>query len=87
MQRVERVEELGLGLLALGEELDVVHQEHVDVAVARGELIALSFAHGLDELGHEALARDVLDTQARGQPEHLVPDRDEQVGLAEPTPP
>ena len=32
VQVVERVEELGLGLLALGEELDVVDEQHVDLA-------------------------------------------------------
>src|SRR5687768_11626277 len=41
VERVERVEELGLRLLALGEELDVVDEEHVDVAMPCGELIAL----------------------------------------------
>jgi hypothetical protein len=38
VERVERVEELLLGLLAVLQELDVVDQEHVDLAVAALEL-------------------------------------------------
>src|SRR5207247_6212988 len=42
VQGVERVEELGLGLLALRQELDVVDEQHVDIAVPALELVALS---------------------------------------------
>ena len=38
VERVEGVEELVLRALLAGEELDVVDQQHVDVAVALAEL-------------------------------------------------
>jgi hypothetical protein len=49
------MEELRLGFLALGEELDVVDQEDVDLPVALTEPIALPLADRLDELGQELL--------------------------------
>ena len=61
---VEGMEELGLGLLALGEELDVVDEQHVDLAVALTEPVALAFTHRLDELRHELFGRHVLHTDA-----------------------
>ncbi len=80
---VERVEELGLGLLALGEELDVVHEQDVHLAVALAEPVALALADRLDELGHELLGRHVLDPDPRVEPVHVVTDRDQEVGLAQ----
>src|SRR5919204_41749 len=55
VERVERVEELGLRLLALGQELDVVDEQDVHVAVAGGELVALAVADvlgGSEDLEH-----------------------------------
>ena len=84
VQRVERVEELGLRLLPFGEELDVVDEQHIHVTVPRCELVALTLADRLDELGHEVLRRDVFHTQARCESVHVMADRDEEVRLPEP---
>ena len=83
VQMVERVEELGLGLLALGEELDVVDQEDVDLPVLVTERVALSLADGFDELGDELLRGHVLDPRVRHQAPDVMADRHEEVGLAE----
>ena len=55
MEMVERVEELGLRFLALGEELDVVDEQDVDLSVLVPERVALALADGLDELRDELL--------------------------------
>src|SRR6266487_3014774 len=61
VQVIERMEELGLGLLAFCQELDVVHEEHIDLAVASAKRIsALPLSDGLDELRHELLSRDIF---------------------------
>ena len=61
---VEGVEELLLGLLLAGEELDVVDQEGLEAAVLGAEVIDASLAGGVDELGGELLGGDVEDAQA-----------------------
>ena len=38
VERVERVEELGLRAFLAGEELDVVDEQHVDAAIALAEI-------------------------------------------------
>ena len=67
VEMVERVEELGLRLFAFGEELDVVDEQDVDLAVLVAERVALSFADGLDELRHELLGGHVLDPRVGHQ--------------------
>jgi hypothetical protein len=73
VQVVERVEELGLRLFCTSEELHVVEEQHVDVAVLPLEEIPAAVAHRADELGHEALARDVAHAHARVEPRHVRP--------------
>ena len=87
VQVVERVEELGLGLLALGEELDVVDEQDVDLAVALAERYALAFPDGLDELGHELLGRHVLHADAGGSRCMWWPTANSRWVLPSPTPP
>ena len=80
------MEELGLRPLLAGEELDVVHQQHVHRSVALAELEDPVVLDRVDHLVHEALARDVGEPQPRVVVEHVVPDCVHQVGLAEPHP-
>ena len=84
VQVVERVEELLLELLGALEELDVVDEQHVDLAVAAFEAGHALRAHRVDELVHHRLGRDVADALAREQLAHVMADRVQQVGLAEP---
>ena len=78
IQRVERVEELGLGLLAFGEELDVVDEQDVDVAVAPLERLGLVVAQAVDEVVGELLGGDVAHPHAGEEPLGVVPDRVQQ---------
>ena len=55
VERVERVEELLLGLLLVLQELDVVDQQHVVRAVAALEVLHLVLAHRVDEVVREHL--------------------------------
>src|SRR5690349_1194272 len=75
VERVEGVEELLLRPLLAGDELDVVDQEQIDVAIARAELRRAVVANCVDELVREALGRDVDDDHAGEQLRALVPDR------------
>ncbi|MPM16706.1 hypothetical protein SDC9_63087 [bioreactor metagenome] len=59
LQRVEGVEELLLGLDLALEELDVVDQQHVDLAVAAPELDGVVLRDRVDELVGELLGGDV----------------------------
>ena len=83
VDRVERVEELLLGPLLVGDELDVVDEEQVDPAVAGPELVDLALLDRGDELVRELLGRRVDDALARELGDDLVADRVHQVGLAE----
>ena len=83
VQGVERVEELGLRPLLAGEELDVVHQQDVDVAVALAEAEHPLVLHRVDHLVHEALGRDVGQLQPGHAVEQVLADRVHQVRLAE----
>ena len=80
---VERVEELLLGPFLAGDELDVVDQEQVDVAVLGAELRGSVVADGVDELVGEALGGEVEKTQCWIQTGDLVTDGVEEMGLAE----
>ena len=80
---VERVEELLLGPLLVGDELDVVDEEQVDPAVAGAELVDLALLDRGDELVRELLGRRVDDALARELRGDLVADGVHQVGLAE----
>ena len=84
VQVVERVEELLLELLGALEELDVVDEQHVDLAVAPFEARHVLRAHRVDELVHHRLGRDVANALAREELADVVADRVQQVGLAQP---
>ena len=80
---VEGVEELLLRPLLARDELDVVDQEQIDRAVARAELRGAVVADRVDELVGEALGGEVRDGHAREEAHALMPDRVQQVRLAE----
>ena len=63
VERVEGVEELGLRAFLAGDELDVVHQQHVDAAIALAEVEDAVVADRVDHLVHEPLGRDVGQLQ------------------------
>ena len=63
VERVEGVEELLLGLGLALEELDVVEQQHVDVAEAELEGVGVAGAERGEELVREGLAGRAADGQ------------------------
>ena len=84
VERVEGVEELLLELLAALEELDVVDEQDVDLAVAAAEGVAGVVADRVDELVHQRLGGDVPDAAQLVDVPDVVADRVEEVGLAQP---
>ena len=80
------MEELLLDALLALDELDVVDEQDVVVAVAALEALDArsAVAHGVDELVHEGLARDVPRREAARVLADVVPDRLEEVRLSEP---
>ena len=86
VDRVERVEELLLRPLLVGDELDVVDEEEVDPAVAGPEVVDAALLDARDELVRELLARRVDDPLAREAGDDRVADRVHQVRLAEADP-
>ena len=83
VERVERMEKFLLrGVLAC-DELDIVHEEEVGVAVFVTELEVLAAADGVDQLVCELVALDVDDVIVRVLALDLVGDGIEQVRLAE----
>ena len=84
VQRVEGVEELLLDAFLALDELDVVDEQHVDVAVAALERRLAVVAQRVDEVVGEFLGGDVLDAHAGEQPLGVVACGVQQVGLAEP---
>ena len=83
VQVVEGVEELLDRLLLALEELHVVDQQHVDVAVAALEGVAAVGVHRVDELVEERLRGDVAHLVGRVVVVHVAGDGLQQVGLAQ----
>ena len=77
------MEELLLELLLALHELDVVDEQHVDLAVATLEVGLLVLADGVDELVEQRLGRDVADPVRRVVVPYVLGDRLQQVGLAQ----
>ena len=80
---VEGVEELVLGLLLAGDELDVVHQKQVDLAVLVAEFLRGAALDGAHQLIGKLVALDVDDGLVRPALVDGVADGQQQVGLAE----
>ena len=66
VQRVERVEELGLRSFLARDELDVVDQKDVDRSIALTEFENSIVPKGVDHLVHESLGRDVGELRIEG---------------------
>ena len=64
MQVIERVEELFLRAALAGQELDVVHQQQLNRAVAAAELVAPALRDGCDKVVDELLTGDVQGVAA-----------------------
>ena len=84
VQRVEGVEELLLRLHLALQELDVVDQQDVDVAVAALEVGRLVVADAVDEVVGELLGVHVAHPDVGVEVARVVADRVQQVGLAQP---
>ena len=84
VERVEGVEELLLDPLLALEELDVVDEEDVVGAVALLEALDALVAERVDEVVHERLARHVARRRALRVLAHVLADRLQEMGLAEP---
>src|SRR5207248_9001388 len=82
MQGVEGVEELLLGALLLGEELNIIDQKDVDGEELVAEAGHLVIAQRVDHLVGELLAGDVADGRLRLALLDLMPDGLHEVGLA-----
>ena len=77
------MEELLLQAFFALEELHVVDQQHVDIAVAATQPGHRVRADGIDVLVHERLGRDVTHLVVLVVVMHVVADGVQQVGLAE----
>ena len=77
------MEELLLGLHLALEELDVVDEEHVDIAVAPLEVGGLVVADAVDEVVRELLGVHVAHLDVRVEAAGVVADGVEEVGLAQ----
>ena len=83
MQCVEGVEELLLrGFLAL-QELDIVHDQHVEIAVFALELLAAVVGDGVNEVVGQLFTGDVAHAHIGLQLLGIVADGVQQVGFAE----
>ena len=83
VQGVERVEELFLRLLFAFQELDVVDQQHIDIAITPAELDPFVLADRVDEVVGQFLGRDVADPDPVKVVAYVVPERVQQMGLAQ----
>src|SRR5262249_56345481 len=86
VQVVERVEELLLGAFLAGDEVDVVDQEEIDVAVLGAEFCGSVVTDGVDQLVGEALGGEVEKPLCWIQAGKMGADRKQGEGLGE-TPP
>ena len=83
VERVECVEELFLRLFVIGEELNVVDRQHVEVAVEVAELLELTFFDRFDEVVDESFARQDSDLGHRFGFDNFLADCVEQVSFAQ----
>ena len=83
VQVVEGVEEFFLELLGALEELDVINEQHVDLAVPAFEGGHSLRTHGINELVHHGFRGNVTDAFTRKEGANMVPNCVKKVRLAE----
>ena len=59
MQRIECMEELFLRALFVGEELNVIDEQHIDLAEARSERLSAALLNAGDEFVRKRFTGDV----------------------------
>ena len=80
--RVEEVEEFLLGFFSVRDELHVVHDEHVVLAVLVFEVVGVPRAHRVDVIDGETLGGNVENFFIRGPFLEVVADRLNEVRFA-----
>src|ERR1051326_2163144 len=83
LQRLGEPQQLRLHLLAIREELHVIHEQHVDILEAPPERVALPRGDGGVERLDVFVERQVFDVELPGDGLGRVPDRHQQMGFAE----
>jgi hypothetical protein len=76
------MEKLFLGFFRISDELDVVHDEDIVLAVLVFEIISRALAHRVDIVDRESLARDIQDFFVRVLFLEVVADRLNEVSLS-----
>src|SRR5919199_533966 len=84
MKRIEGMEELFLGSFFPSNELDIVDEQNVDVAVAQPEFFRVLPPDGVDQIICKLLCRDVPDVDFRIRIQDQIADRMQEVRLAKP---
>jgi len=87
VEGVEGMEKFLLGPFLAGDELDVVHEQAVDIAILVPETRHLVVTDAFDQLVHEGFCGDINDVQMGGEIEGLEADGIEKMGLSQSDPP
>ena len=83
VQGVEGVEELLLGGVLAADEVHVVDEEEVGLAIASPEVVHRTLADGRDDVVGELLGGDIGDAGRGGAPDDVLGDRLHEMRLAE----
>ena len=84
VQGVEGVKEFLLNAFLAGEEMDIVDEKHIAVAVSAAEADELVILNGVDEFVGKLLGRDIGHPGSLLVLDHVLADGVQQVSLAEP---
>jgi hypothetical protein len=76
------VKELVLRAFFTGQELHIVHEQHIDAAVTLAEVDQPVVSHRVNHLVHEALGRNIGEHEIAIVLQHVMPDRVHQMRLA-----
>jgi hypothetical protein len=78
------MKKLLFGGVLVGDELNVIHQPDIDAPIPPLECLLTPLSQRGNEVRSKRLARDIGDASARRVAQDLLPDRVQEVGLAEP---